>query len=80
VLIGAAYWRGFIALLEDMVKAGTVSAGDLNLFLVTDDLKEAIAHIKKYAIEEFGLAPKPPSPSRFLGESAYPITITDQKP
>jgi uncharacterized protein (TIGR00730 family) len=80
VLIGAAYWRGFIALLEDMVKAGTVSAGDLNLFLVTDDLKEALAHIKKYAIEEFGLSPKPPSASRLLGEKSYPIIITDRTP
>ncbi|HEV3217372.1 MAG TPA: TIGR00730 family Rossman fold protein [Vicinamibacterales bacterium] len=80
VLIGAAYWRGFIALVEDMVKAGTVSAADLQLFLVTDDLKEALAHIKKHAIEEFGLSPKPPAPSRLLGESAYPIVITDQTP
>ena len=80
VLFGAAYWRGFIALLEDMVKAGTVSAGDLKLFLVTDDLKEALAHIRKHAIEEFGLSPKPPTPSRILGESPYPIVITDQKP
>jgi uncharacterized protein (TIGR00730 family) len=78
VLIGAAYWRGFIALLEDMVKAGTVSAGDLKLFLVTDDLKEALAHIKKHAIEEFGLMPKPPRPSRFLREPSYPVVITDQ--
>jgi uncharacterized protein (TIGR00730 family) len=77
VLIGAAYWRGFIALLEDMVKTGTVNADDLQLFLVTDDLKEALAHIKKYAIEEFGLSPRPPQPSRLLGETSYPITLTD---
>jgi uncharacterized protein (TIGR00730 family) len=80
VLIGAAYWRGFTALLEDMVKAGTISASDLQLFLVTDDLKEALAHIKRHAIDEFGLSPKPPTPSRLLGESAYPIVITDQAP
>jgi len=80
VLIGSAYWRGFTALLEDMVKAGTVSAKDLKLFLVTDDIKEALAHIKKHAIEEFGLAPKPPSASPLLGEQAYPIVITDQNP
>ena len=80
VLFGAAYWRGFISLLENMVKAGTVSAGDLKLFLVTDDLKEALAHIKKHAIEEFGLAPKPPAPSRLLGEDTHPIVITDQAP
>jgi uncharacterized protein (TIGR00730 family) len=78
VLIGAAYWRGFIALLEDMVKAGTVSASDLKLFLVTDDLKEALAHIQKHAIEEFGLMPRPPRPSRILRERSYPVVITDQ--
>jgi hypothetical protein len=63
-----------------MVKAGTISAGDLQLFLVTDDLKEALAHIKKHAIEEFGLSPKPPTPSRLLGETSYPIVISDQAP
>jgi uncharacterized protein (TIGR00730 family) len=78
VLIGAAYWRGFLALLEDMVKAGTVSAGDLKLFLVTDDMNEALAHIEKYAIEEFKLTPRPPKPSRVLGETGYPLVITDQ--
>jgi uncharacterized protein (TIGR00730 family) len=80
VLFGAAYWRGFIALLEDMVKAGTVSAGDLKLFLVTDDLQEALAHIRKHAIEAFGLQPKPPKPSRILGEESYPVILTDQTP
>ena len=78
VLIGAAYWRGFTALLEDMVKAGTISASDLKLFLVTDDLKEALEHIRKHAIEEFGLMPKAPAPSRLLGEDGYPVVITDK--
>jgi uncharacterized protein (TIGR00730 family) len=80
VLLGAAYWRGFLALLEDMVKAGTISANDLKLFLVTDDLQEALAHIRKHAIEEFGLSPKPPAPSILLGEKSYPIVFTDQSP
>ena len=80
VLIGAAYWRGFTALLEDMVKAGTVSAADLKLFLVTDDLKEAIEHIRTHAIEKFRLQPKGPKPSRALGEDRYPVVLTDQTP
>jgi hypothetical protein len=63
-----------------MVKAGTVSPADLKLFLVTDDLKEAIEHIRKHAIEEFGLHPKAPRPSRILGEESYPVVITDQTP
>ncbi len=79
VLMGATYWRGFIALLEDMVKAGTVSATDLKLFLVTDDLNEALEHIRKNAIEEFKLMRKPPmKPSRILREEQYPAVFTDQ--
>src|SRR5688572_28653904 len=79
VLMGAAYWRGFLALLEDMVKAGTVSATDLKLFLVTDDLNEALEHIRKHAIEEFKLLKKPrPKPWRLLREKRYPVVITDQ--
>ena len=72
VLMGATYWRGFLALLEDMVKSGTVSAADLKLFLVTDSLDEAIEHIRKHAIEEFKLMKHPPiKPSRLLREEAY---------
>jgi uncharacterized protein (TIGR00730 family) len=75
VLMGSTYWRGFLALLEDMVKAGTVNASDLKLFLVTDDLNEAIEHIRKHAIEEFKLMKKPPRPSRLLREDAYPAMM-----
>ena len=70
--MGATYWRGFIALLEDMGKAGTVSASDLKLFLVTDSLEEAVEHIRKHAIEEFKLMKKPPiKPSRLLREKVF---------
>ena len=76
VLMGATYWRGFLALLEDMVKAGTVSAGDLKLFLVTDSLDEAIEHIRKHAIEEFKLMKHPPiKPSRLLRRRGIAVTI-----
>jgi uncharacterized protein (TIGR00730 family) len=71
VLMGATYWRGFLALLEDMVKAGTVSANDLKLFLVTDSLDEALEHIRKHAIEEFKLMKPPIKPSRILGEERF---------
>jgi hypothetical protein len=52
------------------VKAGTVSTTDLKLFLVTDDLNEALDHIRKHAIEEFKLLKHPPRPSRLLAEGA----------
>jgi uncharacterized protein (TIGR00730 family) len=80
VLMGATYWRGFLALLEDMVKAGTVSAGDLKLFLVTDSLDEAVEHIRKHAIEEFKLMKHPPmKPSRLLREKVYQAVTTDRR-
>jgi uncharacterized protein (TIGR00730 family) len=77
VLMGATYWRGYLALLEDMVKAGTVSANDLKLFLVTDDLNEALKHIHKHAIEEFKLLKKPPKPSKLLREESYPVVLME---
>jgi predicted Rossmann-fold nucleotide-binding protein len=79
VLMGATYWRGFLALLEDMVKSGTVNAADLKLFLVTDSLDEAIEHIRKHAIEEFKLMKHPPiKPSRLLREEVYPRPVSDR--
>ena len=75
VLMGATYWRGFLALLEDMVKAGTVSAGDLKLFLVTDDLDEALEHIRKNAIEEFGLRKAPRASSCWAKRGTHALLI-----
>jgi len=56
-----------------------VSATDLKLFLVTDDLAEAIEHIRKHAIEEFQLMKKRPmKPSRLLREDAYSSVGADR--
>ena len=38
-----------------MVDEGAVSASDLELLKVTDDLDEAIAHLEKNAVTAFGL-------------------------
>jgi hypothetical protein len=52
-----------------MVVAKTISPEDLKLFLVTDSVYEALAHIEKYAIEKFGLKRRPVvKPSVLLGE------------
>src|SRR5262249_51056256 len=67
VLVGAAYWQPVVELLKQMVAAGTVSADDLNLLLLTDSVDEAMAHIQKHAVEKFGLGPAPKR-SRMLGE------------
>jgi uncharacterized protein (TIGR00730 family) len=67
VLIGTKYWSPFLALLQDMVREGSVSAGDLNLLKITDDLTEAINHIEEHTVAPFGLK-RVVRPTRILGE------------
>jgi hypothetical protein len=52
-----------------MVEAGTIAREDLDLLLFTDSVDEAMAHIEKHAVEQFGLVRRTvPRRSRFLGE------------
>ncbi len=69
VLIGTAYWQPYVALLRAMIAQGAVSAGDLDLLLVTDDLDEAMRHLETNAIAAFGLKRVPwREPRWWLGE------------
>ena len=68
VLMGMNYWKPFIQLLREMVTLGTVAAADLDLFLVTDAIPEAMAHIEHHAIRRFGL--KPGGSSKFKVQSS----------
>ncbi|MES1255194.1 MAG: TIGR00730 family Rossman fold protein [Acidobacteriota bacterium] len=74
ILVGAAYWQPVVALLRQMLADGAISPSDLDLVLVTDDLNAAIEHLRKNAIERFGLrtrtAPRPRARS-WLGEVAH---------
>jgi uncharacterized protein (TIGR00730 family) len=70
VLMGADFWKPFTDLLKEMVAHGTISVTDLDLFLVTDNVTEAMAHIEHHAIDRFGLRRrKIPPPRTWLGES-----------
>jgi len=68
VLIGCAYWQPFRDMLQAMAAAGTVGTGDVQLLLITDDVDEAMAHIRLHAIDAFGLRRRPLKPSPLLGE------------
>jgi uncharacterized protein (TIGR00730 family) len=47
ILLGTEYWSGLVTWIGDTMAAqGTISAGDLELFTVTDDVGEAIAVIQ----------------------------------
>jgi uncharacterized protein (TIGR00730 family) len=69
VLIGTKYWAPLLALLDDMIREGAVSASDLNLFKVTDDLEAAMRHLEVHAVDPFGLK-RQARPSWWLGERA----------
>jgi uncharacterized protein (TIGR00730 family) len=69
ILMGTKYWQPLIEQLQRMVAEHTIDERDLELFLATDDVEAAIAHLRTHAIERFGLRRRPvPRPSRVLGE------------
>ena len=67
VLMGTEYWAPLISQLDAMVLAGTVSAPDMRLLCVTDDVDAAMAHIRERAVERFRLH-KRLRPIKVLGE------------
>jgi uncharacterized protein (TIGR00730 family) len=72
ILMGKEYWRDLIELMEGMLKVTTIDASDLKLILVTDDVEEAMNHIRKYAIESFRLQMQP---VKVLGEDCREIRV-----
>jgi hypothetical protein len=78
VLIGAEYWRSYVAVLHDMRDAGAIAPADLSLLLVTDDLDEAMRHIETHTVGSFGLSRR--QPSRWLGETAPTAASATVKP
>ena len=69
VLFGKEYHTKLYEHLKNLVEAGTVATEDINLFLLTDNIDEAVAHIEKHAIQEFSLRRmKHFRPMAWLGE------------
>jgi len=69
VLFGTEYWRPLQDMLHQMARDGAIAHEDLELLLITDDMEEAMAHIRTRAIDAFGLrARRPVRPSTLLGE------------
>jgi uncharacterized protein (TIGR00730 family) len=49
ILIGTEFWGGLVDWIKDtLVKNGTISPGDMDLFRVTDDLNEAVNIITSF--------------------------------
>ncbi len=68
VLMGTEYWNKFLEFVDDMAKFGTIDANDRSLFLVTDNVDEAMDYIHKNAVVRFGLKKKTFHKNPFLGE------------
>lgn len=71
VLMGKDYWQPMVDFMHKMVAEGTISEKDLELFILTDEVSEAIGHIEKYAVSQFQLDRNLPRPnrSRILAEA-----------
>jgi hypothetical protein len=71
VLIGKDYWQKMTELLDVMIQVGTIHREDLDLFLFTDSLEEAIQFIQEKTITTFGFERKQKvtKPSWWLGEN-----------
>lgn len=48
VLIGVSYYKPLLDYLTSMVSQGTISPEDLKLVMLTDDIPQGMAHIRKY--------------------------------
>lgn len=71
VLMGSSYWKDVQELFDVMASEGAISEQDKSLILVTDSVDEAMAHIKKYALERFNLQRVVKlRPVKLLGERA----------
>lgn len=55
VLMGKSYWQPLLDFMQQMVEIGTISAQDLELFILTDDVDVAVEHIRKHSIDKFKL-------------------------
>jgi uncharacterized protein (TIGR00730 family) len=69
VLFCKDYWQPLMDFLRKMLEADAIVREDLDLLLFTDSVDEAMDHIQKHAVEQFGLVRrKHPRRSRLLRE------------
>lgn len=69
ILMGKDYHRDLYEHIQRLAMEHTIDQEDINLFLWTDSIEEAINHINRYAIEGFNLKKKRKyQPVSLLGE------------
>ena len=69
ILMGRDYWQPLMDFVYKMAEEGTISPEDPELIFFTDDIDDAVAHLKRHAVRQFGLRRKQtPKSIRILGE------------
>jgi uncharacterized protein (TIGR00730 family) len=73
VIMCADYWRELIEFINKMARLGMLGSHDIDLIFVTDSVEEAIQHIRRKAIEPFGLklVKEPRRHFGWLGERSF---------
>ncbi len=71
IIFGKEYHKELLGHIAEMKREATIGEKDTLLYLVTDDIEEAVALIREKSIKQFGLKPKPKAkPLRWLFERA----------
>lgn len=69
ILMGKEYWQPLIDFVYKMAEEGMISPDDPELIFFTDDVEDAVAHLQRHAVRQFGLRRKrQPHPIKVLGE------------
>jgi uncharacterized protein (TIGR00730 family) len=58
VLFGKEYYKELMDVMHDMARKGTISEQDMSLVLLTDDVGEAMDHIRKYIQTNYKIKPR----------------------
>lgn len=70
ILMGKDYWQPLMDFVDKMAEAGTINPEDPELIFFTDDADEAVAHLKRHAVRQFGLRKRRlPRARPILGET-----------
>jgi uncharacterized protein (TIGR00730 family) len=71
VLMGKQFHENLYGHLQNLVAQKTIDPIDLELFLFTDSIGEAVEHIRKHAIEQFKLKRTSLRPKKWLFERRF---------
>src|SRR5215467_8756979 len=58
VLFGKEYYKDLMETIEAMAKHGTIATEDMKLVLLTDDIDEAMQHIRTYITTNYKVRPR----------------------